>query len=153
MAIDIVLAPVLFVLMAIPGKNTGISEWIGRMFKNALAPPLMVVAINMIIYITLKLAFMVGGNSLTGGPVTAVSGGSLSGGADSGTLISFFWGMMSVGMGLHGIIMLVLLNMVPSIPKAMEDLFAAKSSGSMLKAGEEVSKRLQSIPLLGTAMK
>lgn len=150
MVIDVVSAPVLFVLMAIPGKNTGISDWIFRMFKNALAPPVMFLAINMIVLLTLQLAFGIAKTSIEdGGPIPAISGGALS----NGTFISTFFSMQSLGMGLHGLIMMVLLHMVPSIPKAMEDLFASKASGSMQKAGEEVSKRLQSIPMLGALMK
>lgn len=139
MAIDVVIAPVLFVVSALPGRSGAISEWIKRMFKNALIPPLMFVVVNLAVFVTIKLALNTD-NSLD--PFGMISGGAIPAGST--------FGLGAWLIGPHSIVFIVILNFAPAVPLAVEDMFSGKNSGGMEKAAGEMMKSLQKIPVAGS---
>lgn len=141
MVIDVVLAPLIFIFGAIPGSTSSMKDWFLRMLRNSLIPPAMFALTNIALYVTIKM-------SLDGGTVDAVQ--AVTGGYAP---TRGFTGFLLYLVGPQAIVMLILLNMVPTIPTLVADLFTGKSSGAAGKAGEEVKKSLQKIPLLGGLVK
>lgn len=141
MVVDIVIAPLVFMISALPGKQSGYTNWLNRMFKNAITVPIMFAFVNIAAYLSLSVASAQGGcsNNL----ITCISAGAIPVGQSTGT----DWLFSAMGPG--GVIAAVMLNMVPTMPAFVEDLFSGKSSGGPSKAWEGVKKNLQGLPVFG----
>ena len=144
MLIDIIIAPVIFMLSSIPGKQSGYSAWLNRMMKNSIAIPLMFAFLNVAGYMAIAVSTSATGCSGAGKSLlTCVTGGMMPAGTHGGT----DWLLLAVGPG--AMVAVVMLNMVPTVPSFIEELMSAKSSGAVGKAWGDVKKNLQSLPAIG----
>lgn len=142
MAIDVIGAPVLFVISAIPSKSTAVKDWLLRMFRNSITAPMMFAMVNATTFIIIKTAIASGGDGgWLSDPVEAISGGAIARGT-GGLLISL--------ISPQAILSVVLLNMIPSIPSLLADLFAGKGTGALDAVNKETMKQLQKIPVAGS---
>ncbi|MCC7304615.1 hypothetical protein IT418_04365 [bacterium] len=142
MAIDVVVAPILFIVSAIPSKGTVVKDWLTRMLRNSLTVPIMFAMVNATIYIVLKTAIAgAGEGGILSSPLAGLTGGALPR-STADVLMAL--------ISPHAIILIVLLNMVPSIPGVIADIFAGKGSGTLDKVNEATMKQLQKIPLVGS---
>lgn len=144
MIIDIIIAPILFMFSSLPGKQAGFTTWLSRMFKNAIAVPLMFAFVNVAGY----MAFVVSAATDTcmtenTSIITCVTGGLIPGGITAGT------DTLLMAVGPSAVIALVLLNMVPQVPVMVNEMFSAKG-GDFSKAWEGTKKSLQSMPAIGS---
>lgn len=142
MIIDIVMAPILFMVSSLPGKQSGFSSWLKRMFQNAIAVPLMFAFVNVAAFMAYNVA--VAGQTCTGvdkSILTCITGGLIPGGSAGGS----DWLLLAVGPS--SVIALVLLNMVPAVPTMVNEMFSAK--GDISKAWDGAKKSLQSMPAIG----
>lgn len=143
MLIDIILAPIIFMMSALPGKQQGLTSWIERMFKASISVPLMFAFVNVAAYMSISIA----GSGLCGGAtgslLTCVSGGALPSGAHTTTDVI----LAAVGPG--AIVATVLLFMVPTVPAYVEELFSGKAGKGFSGSWDGVKKSLQGAPVIG----
>lgn len=151
MLVDVVVAPLIFIIGALPGQQSSISSWLKRMFANSLKPGLMFGLISIAAFLTFtavinKIQAMIPFIGDDTSVLTAVTGGFIPSVPNSGFISA---DSLLAAVGPQNILMIVLLNMVPTIPQVVDDMFAGKGSGAMGKGFETVKKSLGSIPLVG----
>ncbi len=145
MIMDIILAPIYFVISAIPGRSPNYSSWLKKMFRNALVLPMIFVIVNIGLYL-----MGLDNSSLNGGLGTSAISG-ITGGAivADGSVTDFILAMAGPGY----IVGLIFLLMAPSAPNLISELLAVSDS----KAGGEAAKSAQSAiagtPIIGGLFK
>jgi len=147
MIIDIVLAPIVLVFTSLPGKQAGFSNWLKRMFQNALAVPVMFAFMNVAAYLSLVVGYASTGcgDLPSSSLITCITSGTIPAGTSTGT----DWLIMVIGP--TSIVTLVMLNMVPTVPTMLQEMLAGK--GDYSKSIGAVTKSLQSIPGVGGIFK
>lgn len=145
MIIDIAMAPLVLMVSSLPGKQAGFSAWLTRMFKNAIAVPIMFTFVNVGAYMAYAVAASSAGCAGADKSVlTCVTGGLIP----AGTTPTTDWLLLAVGPA--AVIALVVLNMVPSVPAMVESMFPPPKGGADFgKAWEGAKKSLQGLPVIG----
>ena len=136
MLIDIILAPLIFLLGSIPGNEATIGDWFKRLFKNSIKVPL--------IFFIFNFAMAVAHMGLTS--LEYLSGGAMG---KSGTLNTtlYLW----TTLGLFNIIPVVILGTANGVDNLIEQMFGGPSkSAGALAAG--ATDALKAVPLLGKAV-
>ncbi len=132
MLIDIILAPLIFLMGAIPGNENTIKEWFTRMLKASIKVPLMFFIVNLgmmfaaIPHLTLKF----------------ISGGVLN----SGTA-DWFW----TGLNLTILIPITIISTANGVDGLIDQMWGGPSkSGAALAQGAQ--QILKGMPVIGGAM-
>ena len=130
MAIDIVLAPLFFLLGSIPGNEATITDWFKRMFKNSLKVPLMFFIVN------IGFALMLAGDQT----LKAITGGAITGGTG-----------LFESMGLYTIVPLIVISSANGIDNVIEQMMGgpSKTAGALAQGAQSV---LKGVPLIGGAV-
>ncbi|WKZ30298.1 MAG: hypothetical protein QY314_00810 [Candidatus Dojkabacteria bacterium] len=135
MILDIILAPVYFMVASLPGKQDGYMGWIRKMFKNALVPPMIFIFVNLALYIA---SIDLGENASI---VESISGGAIGA---TGIEDSF---LRAAGPQL--IIAVLIFLMAPASSNILDELLGTQGSKAASAAADPVKKAASGAPIVG----
>jgi|GEM_PF-1918519 len=124
MLIDIIAAPIIFMMGSIPGKQDAIKSWFNRMFSNSLIPVFIFIIVNLSIYIvetvSLSSTRTDAMSSFTGGAITHNHGVFNIAGQSMDAFIKT--------AGVQKIIAMILYGMASEVDKIVAEMFGIKES-------------------------
>ncbi len=142
MVLQIILAPLIFVAGALPGREATIKQWFSKMFIYAVTPPAM--------FFLLNFAVLLMAADLKGGTPSNQTMDLISGGTFAGTGV----GGIIEAVGFTRIIALVIIMMVPKVEDFLRETFGVKGSQTAAQATAEAKDLLKStgIPIVSSLM-
>ena len=142
MVLQIILAPLIFVAGALPGREATIKQWFSKMFIYAVTPPAM--------FFLLNFAVLLMAADLKAGTPSNQTMDLISGGTFAGTGV----GGIIEAVGFTRIIALVIIMMVPKVEDFLRETFGIKGSQTAAQATAEAKDLLKStgIPIVSSLM-
>lgn len=151
MLIDIIMAPIYFMVASLPGKQDGYMGWMKKMFKNSLVMPMTFLIVNLAIFIS-RVNIPSGAS-----PITAVTGGAINLG-DGGTSGICAGGitdcpdlndMLLQSAGPKLIVAIMILLMAPAASSILDELLGTGASKAASAASDPIKKAASGVPLVG----
>ncbi len=137
MLMNIVLAPLIFVVGSLPGNSGQIKQWFKKMFMYSLVPPTMFFLVNFAYF--LGVYDIAKHTGYTG--MAAISGGAFDGGASAGIINIFGYGRLAS---------FFILFLAPRAEDFLSENFGFKKSAAVEGASADLTKSLgKFIPGMG----
>lgn len=136
MIIDIITAPIYFMISSLPGKQDGYMGWVRKMFKNSLVLPMVFFLVNLALFIN-GFGSESGITNITGGALNVTNGGS---GLPDAILNA---------IDIRSLVGIMLLFMAPSASTILDELLQTQPSKAAAATEKAVTSGLNSAPVIG----